>query len=344
MTAPSSLSPGIVALADEIASLSGRCSLEADRVACIKAAAILRALPPDSGGDAVAAGATCYVERSLVRMILLARNDELGLRAFDELKIYTADDFTAQAATPTRRPVAWRCKDYADGWVVFQDEEAAFKYHVETDCLMQGMYVRDGSPAAATSTAPVAWIVKWSTKHTLKNASAYLAEADAKRAAANVRMYADASDVAIIPAFAACDGVAQAAPAPPADRYDEAMAAINACIGQSTQQEAAPPEKSRCEMCADSKWKDACPECNGKIKYWWSEDRQFFCVLVNDGTAQATVSLSIEEAEELMGEVMQTPSFLALQQEAERRALQLMDERASSLPSTLLCPPTGEGK
>lgn len=96
-------------------------------------------------------------------------------------------------------------------------------------------------------------------------------------------------------------------------------------------------EKVRCEMCADSKWKAACPECDGtgyytvteKIKYWWSEDRQFFCILVNDGTAKATVSLSIKEAEALMGEVMQTPGFLKLQEEAWQRARQLMDERAA---------------
>lgn len=97
----------------------------------------------------------------------------------------------------------------------------------------------------------------------------------------------------------------------------------------------------QCEMCAGSKWKSACPECKGtgliestpeKIRYWWSEDRQFFCILVNDGTAQATVSLSVEEAEALMGEVQQTPSFLKLQQEAWERALQLMDERRSGDP------------
>jgi hypothetical protein len=44
--------------------------------------------------------AACYVERSMVRMIMLARNDELGLKAVDELRIYTAEDFRAVAATP----------------------------------------------------------------------------------------------------------------------------------------------------------------------------------------------------------------------------------------------------
>ncbi len=32
------------------------------------------------------------------------------------------------------------------------------------------------------------------------------------------------------------------------------------------------------------------------IKYWWSLDRKFFCILVDDGTAKATVSLTPEEA------------------------------------------------
>ena len=95
--------------------------------------------------------------------------------------------------------------------------------------------------------------------------------------------------------------------------------------------------KIRCEMCADSKWKDACPECAGKgyyeqaekIKYWWSEDRQWFCILVNDGTTQTTISLTVEEAEALMGEVQQTPRFLEFQKECWERGLQLMDKRRS---------------
>lgn len=97
----------------------------------------------------------------------------------------------------------------------------------------------------------------------------------------------------------------------------------------------------QCEMCAGSKWKESCPECDGtgeipvseKIKYWWSEDRQWFCIRVNDGTAQATVSLTVKEAEALMGEVMQTPRFLKLQDDAYRQAIQLMDEAASTVSS-----------
>jgi len=66
-----------------------------------------------------------------------------------------------------------------------------------------------------------------------------------------------------------------------------------------------------------------------KIKYWWSEDRQWFCMLVNDGVSQATVSLSIREAEALMEEVMQTPSFLALQKECSDRAIQMVNGAAA---------------
>jgi hypothetical protein len=33
-----------------------------------------------------------------------------------------------------------------------------------------------------------------------------------------------------------------------------------------------------------------------KVKSWWSEDGKWFCMLVNDGVNQATVSLTPEEA------------------------------------------------
>lgn len=36
-----------------------------------------------------------------------------------------------------------------------------------------------------------------------------------------------------------------------------------------------------------------------KIKTWWSEDKKWFCMLVNDGVNQATVSLTSQEAAEL---------------------------------------------
>jgi hypothetical protein len=36
-----------------------------------------------------------------------------------------------------------------------------------------------------------------------------------------------------------------------------------------------------------------------KIKAWWSDDGKWFCILVNDGVSQATVSLTPEEANAL---------------------------------------------
>lgn len=65
-----------------------------------------------------------------------------------------------------------------------------------------------------------------------------------------------------------------------------------------------------------------------KIKYWWSDDRAWFCIRVNDGTGEATVSLTVEEAEALMDEVMQTPDFLALQKRCREEALRLLNEAA----------------
>jgi len=57
------------------------------------------------------------------------------------------------------------------------------------------------APAAGPTQEPVAWIVKWRTKHTPKNVSAYIKEDDARRAAVNVERYADASDVTVTPAY-----------------------------------------------------------------------------------------------------------------------------------------------
>lgn len=63
-----------------------------------------------------------------------------------------------------------------------------------------------------------------------------------------------------------------------------------------------------------------------KIKYWWSEDGAWFCIRVDDGTGEATVSLTVAEAEALMDEVMKTPNFLAFQKRCQDEALRLMNE------------------
>ena len=44
-----------------------------------------------------------------------------------------------------------------------------------------------------------------------------------------------------------------------------------------------------------------------KIKYWWSHDAKWFCVLANDGTTQVTISLTPEEACLLSGNAWPPP-------------------------------------
>ena len=45
-----------------------------------------------------------------------------------------------------KRPVAWRVRDCADGWIIYQDEETAYWDAEQRGALMQGLYVRDGTP------------------------------------------------------------------------------------------------------------------------------------------------------------------------------------------------------
>lgn len=51
-----------------------------------------------------------------------------------------------QPASLQKRPVAWRVKDFADGCIIFQDEAKAYHEATESGALMQGLYVRDGTP------------------------------------------------------------------------------------------------------------------------------------------------------------------------------------------------------
>lgn len=45
-----------------------------------------------------------------------------------------------------------------------------------------------------------------------------------------------------------------------------------------------------------------------KIKHWWSSDKQWFCILVNDGVNNATVSLAAGEAAELSAALSSAPA------------------------------------
>lgn len=45
--------------------------------------------------------------------------------------------------TMVKRPVAWRVKDFADGWIIFQDEVRAQHEAKHTGALIQGLYVKE---------------------------------------------------------------------------------------------------------------------------------------------------------------------------------------------------------
>lgn len=48
-----------------------------------------------------------------------------------------------------KRPVAWRVKDFGDGWIIYQDEAGAYADAEHNGAVMQGLYVRDGLDASA---------------------------------------------------------------------------------------------------------------------------------------------------------------------------------------------------
>ena len=68
------------------------------------------------------------------------------------------------------------------------------------------------------------------------------------------------------------------------------------------------------------------------VKYWWSDDLQWFCILTDDGVNQTTVSLSREEAGDLAVEA--DPKFADLLAEGRKRALKLLEEARASYSLT----------
>lgn len=59
-----------------------------------------------------------------------------------------------------------------------------------------------------------------------------------------------------------------------------------------------------------------------KIKYWWSDDFKWFCILTDDGTNQTTVSLSREEAKDLSSEA--DPAWADMLLKGRDKALELL--------------------
>jgi hypothetical protein len=59
---------------------------------------------------------------------------------------------------------------------------------------------------------PVAWVIRWNMKQSGPQASAYIKEHDARSAAVNVARYAHATDVVVMPVYAALSAPAQKSP------------------------------------------------------------------------------------------------------------------------------------
>lgn len=67
------------------------------------------------------------------------------------------------------------------------------------------------------------------------------------------------------------------------------------------------------------------------VKYWWSDDFRWFCLLVDDGVNQATVSLTPEQAQELSDEA--DPKWAELLKKGRAQALDLLEKaRNGTLP------------
>ena len=79
--------------------------------------------------------------RSALALASAPRSDEVaGLKAeIDRLKAIIVSDTHVLL---TKRPVAFRVKDYADGWILFDDEETANLTAEKMGAHMQGLYAR----------------------------------------------------------------------------------------------------------------------------------------------------------------------------------------------------------
>jgi len=57
-------------------------------------------------------------------------------------------------ATPTaQEAVAWRCKDYADGWILYGNKAQAELYQACTGCLMEALYAPPPQPSETVAEA-----------------------------------------------------------------------------------------------------------------------------------------------------------------------------------------------
>ncbi len=81
-------------------------------------------------------------------------------KMFDQmLADYRASLERARTALASREPptaqeaVAWRCKDYADGWVLYGNKRQAECYQPLTGCLMEALYTHPPQPSETVAEA-----------------------------------------------------------------------------------------------------------------------------------------------------------------------------------------------
>jgi hypothetical protein len=74
------------------------------------------------------------------------------------MKTHHAAALTAALAAQTQKgvevPVAWRCKDFADGWILDHSERSASEYQRKTGCLVQPLFCAPPSISALIENLP----------------------------------------------------------------------------------------------------------------------------------------------------------------------------------------------
>lgn len=66
---------------------------------------------------------------------------------------YLILDGEARYVRADQSPVAWRVKDYADGWVIYQNKRTAFALASHTGALIQPLYAGESISAEAVQAA-----------------------------------------------------------------------------------------------------------------------------------------------------------------------------------------------
>lgn len=74
-------------------------------------------------------------------------------------------------------PVAWRCKDYADGWILYDSELRARDYKVKTGCLMQPLYSTPPAAPVDRKAEPVGYVSKYGLDEVAEGRMAHIAPA-----------------------------------------------------------------------------------------------------------------------------------------------------------------------